>query len=72
MSPINPSQHCVQRTGGGVAPPEGVLPRKAESTLGVFSANTPPAANTCRWAVPCKTKKMQFQNHIIWENQHEY
>lgn len=40
----------MQRTGGGVAPPEGILPQKAESTLEVFPANTPPAANTCRWA----------------------
>jgi hypothetical protein len=38
----------VQRAGGGVAPPEGILPRKAESTLVVFPTNTPPAANTNR------------------------
>jgi HEAT repeats len=40
----------VQRTGGGLALPEGILPRKADPTLGVFPTDAPPAANTCRWA----------------------
>lgn len=45
--------------------PEGILPRKEESTLGVFSANTPPAANTCRWAL-CFLKVSEFMNTFDW------